>query len=72
MNVGVDASRPDYMKIKTIADTIKTIEEKLSDQGRVLIRYSGTQPLLRVMVEGSDQDMVENYCLKTRDSPCPY
>jgi len=68
MNVEVDASRPDYMKIKTIADTIKKIKEKLAGQGRVLIRYSGTQPLLRVMVEGPDQDMVEKYCQKICDS----
>ena len=62
MNVEVDASRPDFMKIKSIADTIKMIEKKLSDKGRVLIRYSGTQPLLRVMVEGPNQDLVEKYC----------
>jgi phosphoglucosamine mutase len=63
MNVEVDASRPDFMKIKMIVDTIKTVENKLADKGRVLIRYSGTQPLLRVMVEGPDQSMVERYCL---------
>ena len=63
MNVEVDASRPDFMKIKTIVDTIETIERKLADKGRVLIRYSGTQPLLRVMVEGPDQGIVEKYCL---------
>ncbi len=62
-NVAVDASRPDFMKIKMIADTIKTVERKLADKGRVLIRYSGTQPLLRVMVEGPDQSVVEKYCL---------
>ncbi len=61
-NVAVDASRPDFMKIKMIADTIKTVERKLADKGRVLIRYSGTQPLLRVMVEGPDQGVVERYC----------
>ncbi|MCD4721281.1 MAG: phosphoglucosamine mutase [Desulfobacula sp.] len=63
MNVEVDASRPDFMKIETVADTIKAVERKLADKGRVLIRYSGTQPLLRVMVEGPDQSIVEKYCL---------
>ena len=62
MNIKVDASRPDFMKIRIIADTIQTIEEKLGDKGRVLIRYSGTQPLLRVMVEGPDQRTIETYC----------
>ncbi len=61
-NVTVDASRPDFMKIKPIAETIKKIEEKLGTKGRVLIRYSGTQPLLRIMVEGPDQIETERYC----------
>ena len=62
MNVKVDKSRPNFIEIKTIADTIKVVEKKLGDKGRVLIRYSGTQPLLRVMVEGPDQSSVERYC----------
>ncbi len=62
MNVEVDDSRPDIMKIDTIADTIEAVENKLGAEGRVLIRYSGTQPLIRVMVEGPDQEAVENYC----------
>jgi phosphoglucosamine mutase len=62
MNVEVDESRPDFTKNKTIAYTINKIEEKLKGKGRVLIRYSGTQPLLRVMVEGPIQNEVEAYC----------
>lgn len=62
MNVEVNKSRPDFTKIEPIADTIKHIEQKLGNKGRVLIRYSGTQPLLRVMVEGPDQSVVEKYC----------
>ena len=62
MNVEVNKSRPDFTKIEPIADTIKLIEQKLGNKGRVLIRYSGTQPLLRVMVEGPDQSVVEKYC----------
>ncbi len=62
MNISVDDSRPDFMKINSIADTIRSIENKLGDKGRVLIRYSGTQPLLRVMVEGPDHITTEHYC----------
>jgi phosphoglucosamine mutase len=62
MNVKVDASRPDFLKIKPIADTIQAVKTDLGDKGRVLIRYSGTQPLLRVMVEGPDQELTEKYC----------
>lgn len=62
MNVEVDGSKPDFMQIKEIADEIKAIENELEDKGRVLVRYSGTQPLLRVMVEGPDQKVTQEYC----------
>lgn len=62
INVEVDASRPDFRQIKPIAETIRRVEEELSGQGRVLIRYSGTQPLLRVMVEGPEQEVTQAYC----------
>ncbi|MBI9092818.1 MAG: phosphoglucosamine mutase [Desulfobacterium sp.] len=68
MNVEVDASRPDFMKIKTIADEIERVEQELKDTGRVLVRYSGTQPLLRVMVEGPDPQRTEAYCHRICDS----
>ena len=62
MNVEVDPSKPDFMKIKEIADEICAVENELEKQGRVLVRYSGTQPLLRVMVEGPDKTLIEQYC----------
>ena len=68
MNIKVDASRPDFMVYKSIADTIKRVEKELGSQGRVLIRYSGTQPLLRVMVEGPDQNLIETCCTQICDS----
>ncbi|MCG8640014.1 MAG: phosphoglucosamine mutase [Desulfobacterales bacterium] len=61
-NVEVDASRPDFMAIPPIAETIDRVEKKLGNKGRVLIRYSGTQPLLRVMVEGPDKDQTMAFC----------
>jgi phosphoglucosamine mutase len=42
-----------------VSRTIAEAEETLADDGRVLVRYSGTEPLLRVMVEGSDQTTIE-------------
>lgn len=62
MNVEVDDSRPDFMKIKGVASTIEQVEKQLGSAGRVLIRYSGTQPLLRVMVEGEDLQEVTHFC----------
>tara|TARA_B100000614_G_scaffold195473_1_gene176728 strand:+ start:146 stop:499 length:354 start_codon:yes stop_codon:yes gene_type:complete len=62
MNVEVDASRPDFTKIPGIADAIAGVEKHLGDQGRVLVRYSGTQPLLRVMVEGPEEEVTRESC----------
>lgn len=45
-----------YMKDPQVAKAIAEVEEKLAGDGRVLIRPSGTEPLVRVMLEGSDQD----------------
>ncbi len=47
--------RQDVMTIPAIASAIKGVEEKLGNDGRVLIRYSGTEPLLRIMLEGQDK-----------------
>ncbi len=40
-----------------LSEAVKVIESKLSDKGRVLIRKSGTEPLIRVMVESIDSDL---------------
>jgi len=45
----------DILSISDVAAKIKGVEGKLGNEGRVLIRYSGTEPLLRVMIEGQDK-----------------
>jgi len=47
--------RKDIMTIPEIAARVHGVEEQLGNEGRVLIRYSGTEPLLRVMIEGQDK-----------------
>ncbi len=48
-----------YMENKEIADAIRNIEEKFAGNGRVLIRPSGTEPLVRVMLEGKDKSEIK-------------
>lgn len=45
---------------ETISRAVVSIEERLSGRGRVLLRPSGTEPVVRVMVEGEDSDLVES------------
>ena len=48
-----------YMDYTEIADAIQKLTDKFAGEGRVLIRPSGTEPLVRVMIEGKDQQMIE-------------
>jgi phosphoglucosamine mutase len=46
---------------EAIQKAVRAVEEKLGKKGRVLLRASGTEPLIRVMVEGEQADLVNNY-----------
>ena len=48
----------DYKDNKEIKDAIEKLEKEFAGQGRVLIRPSGTEPLVRVMIEGENQDYI--------------
>lgn len=45
-------------QLPEVCEMIKDVESQLGDTGRVLIRYSGTEPLMRIMLEGQDQDEI--------------
>ena len=51
----------DLEKNKSIQDALKIVEQKLNSKGRVLLRPSGTEPKIRVMVEGEDIEAVKNH-----------
>lgn len=48
-----------YMEYPEIADAIAQLSKKFAGEGRVLIRPSGTEPLVRVMIEGKDKKQIE-------------
>ena len=48
-----------YAKDPEVEEAIRTAEEKMAGSGRVLIRPSGTEPLVRVMLEGSDTEQIK-------------
>ena len=53
-----------YMEYTEIAEAIAELEKKFAGEGRVLIRPSGTEPLVRVMIEGKDQAVIEEEATK--------
>lgn len=53
-----------YMEYPEIADAIKELTAKFAGKGRVLIRPSGTEPLVRVMIEGNDKDVIKEEAQK--------
>jgi phosphoglucosamine mutase len=58
VNVPVRDKRP-FDEVPEIASASREIEDQLADRGRLLLRYSGTENLARVMIEGKDQDEIE-------------
>ena len=57
INVRIDR-KVDLSKMTKVQDAIRTAESELGDKGRILLRPSGTEPLLRVMVEGEIETQV--------------
>lgn len=52
---------------EAIQSSVAAVEKKLADSGRVLLRASGTEPLIRVMVEGQNEDEVKYYAQQLAD-----
>jgi phosphoglucosamine mutase len=58
LNVPV-TRKPSLAEIPRLVEAVRRVETELGEDGRVLLRYSGTEPLARVMVEGPDAEVIQ-------------
>lgn len=66
--INIDVQRkPDIATVPRIVEAIQQAERELGEAGRVLVRYSGTQNMCRVMVEGPTDAVTEKYCRQIAD-----
>ena len=63
----VVATKDGWQENEAIAAAIRASEEELGSDGRILVRPSGTEPLIRVMAEGSEQGQLEEICRRIAD-----
>ena len=54
--------KPEFDKIPKLSALINSINKELGDKGRIIIRYSGTEPLARVMIEAENFEVIDKYC----------
>jgi len=60
LNVQVERKAP-IEELPRVQEDVLRVENELGDSGRVLVRYSGTEPLLRIMIEGPDSERIKRY-----------
>ena len=67
LNVRV-RERKDIATLPNVSQVIKDCEKRLEDKGRVLVRYSGTEPVARVMIEGENESAIKKMAEEIVDS----
>jgi phosphoglucosamine mutase len=67
VNVRVSQRKP-LEELPSVVDAIECCEKELNGSGRVLVRFSGTEPLARVMVEAANRDQVELWTGRIADA----
>lgn len=67
INVSV-SRKPDLGSIPEVKAVLQRVEQALGDRGRVLVRYSGTEPVCRVMVEGETGEELQRYAQEIADT----
>jgi phosphoglucosamine mutase len=63
----VRTTRRDVLKLTAVSDEIAAAEIELGDSGRIFVRASGTEPLIRVMAEGDDRELVERLAARVAE-----
>ena len=58
----------DLEAVPRIAEVMSDVESRLAGSGRLLVRYSGTEPLLRIMIEGRDQHEIARWAQEIADA----
>lgn len=58
VNVKVKEKKP-FEEMSSLNEKLSSFTEQLKNEGRILLRYSGTEPLARVMVEGKNKELIE-------------
>jgi phosphoglucosamine mutase len=58
LNVRV-ARKVDFSALPTVTAAARSVEERLGEDGRLVLRYSGTEPLARIMIEGPEQETID-------------
>ena len=60
-------TKPEISTVPQIVKVIEMVEGELSKKGRVLVRYSGKEPVCRIMVEGEKQKEIDGYARQIGD-----
>lgn len=60
-------NKPEITSIPRLMEIVGQVERELGEEGRVLVRYSGTQNMCRVMVEGPSHELTDKYCRQITD-----
>jgi phosphoglucosamine mutase len=60
--------KPELASLPAVAAAVRETEERLGENGRLVLRYSGTEPLARVMIEGPEQELIEELAAKITEA----
>ena len=66
LNVNVK-SKPDWSTLSDVQSMVQQVEHTLGKDGRIFLRYSGTEPKARILIEGRDQKQITHFAEEIAD-----